>query len=433
MFIQKNPQYSINFQHAGINAAAYLEENVMLNKALLDASVDIPFVCLANNDIEKKERLRRVLVNYTLCFLSPFISLPLTNRMALKNLTKITSKFFAKESTIIEISNKYLVNENLLKKGLEDLARQKNNQLEKKRGRPLLKDEIIDYSKIVEKFDGDYEKLREKLIIAKNTVLGFDFLFSVGSVSGMAFLNNIITKKKTNSDGYSAEFELADKEIVKKRAEKYKKTEPIRKGITVGIVAALAAFPYLIKRGLMQSEAKGILKFLKQNAHKFDYTEGIFMKRLPLFMFLTAGMCGVSLAARNKTELKNQLILNGTGLAVYFGGDILVNSLLSKLSDKFLKTEIIDKNAPKTFLNKIIPPTVPIKKLKGKSKSIAALNFFINMVVIAVSYGYGVPTLINKIVRKDLKKEPQTIAQKQINQLKLLHMEDFLNSKVRCN
>ena len=429
MRIQKETLYPINFQNAGINAAAYLEENVMLNKALLDASVDIPFVCLANNNIEKKERLRRVLVNYSLCFLSPFLTLPLTNRLALKNLTKITSKFFAKESNIIEISNKYLVNKNFLKEGLNKLEKQKNNELAKKLGRPLFKEEITDYSKIIEKFGGDYEKLRKKLINAKTSVLGFDFLFSTGSVCGMAFLNNRLTKKETNKDGYSAEFELADKETVKKRAEKYKKTEPLRESIAIGLVAALTAFPLLIKRGLIQPQAKGFLKMLKQNAYKFDYTEGIFMKRLPLFMFLTGGMCGVSLAARNKTELKNQLILNGTGLAVYFGGDILVNSLLSKLSDKIFKTEIIDKNAPKTFINKFIPPTVPIKELKGKSKSIAALNFFINLATIAISYGYGVPTLINKIVRKDLKKEPQTISQKYLTQLKTPHLENFISNR----
>ena len=429
MRIQKETLYPINFQNAGINAAAYLEENVMLNKALLDASVDIPFVCLANNNIEKKERLRRVLVNYSLCFLSPFLTLPLTNRLALKNLTKITSKFFAKESNIIEISNKYLVNKNFLKEGLNKLEKQKNNELAKKLGRPLFKEEITDYSKIIEKFGGDYEKLRKKLINAKTSVLGFDFLFSTGSVCGMAFLNNRLTKKETNKDGYSAEFELADKETVKKRAEKYKKTEPLRESIAIGLVAALTAFPLLIKRGLIQPQAKGFLKMLKQNAYKFDYTEGIFMKRLPLFMFATGGMCGVSLAARNKTELKNQLILNGTGLAVYFGGDILVNSLLSKLSDKIFKTEIIDKNAPKTFINKFIPPTVPIKELKGKSKSIAALNFFINLATIAISYGYGVPTLINKIVRKDLKKEPQTISQKYLTQLKTPHLENFISNR----
>ena len=128
------------------------------------------------------------------------------------------------------------------------------------------------------------------------------------------------------------------------------------------------------------------------------------MKRLPLFLFCFASQGGLILASRNQTELKNNFLLSSSGIAIYFGGDILINSLLSKLSDKVLKTNIIDKNAPKTFINKIIPPTVPIKNLSGKSKKVASANFFINLAVLAAAYGYGVPSLMNKIVRKDLNK-----------------------------
>ena len=210
MKITAHQQQPISFQNAGIAAASFLEENVMLNKAVLDASVDIPFVILANNKTERKERLRRVSVNYTLCFLSPFISLPLTNKLALKQFTKLIPKFFAKEGSIIEISNKYLANKDLLKEGLEKLAEQKNKELQDKLKRPLLKDEITDYSGIVKKFDGNYELIRKKLINAKNAVLSFDFLFSTSSVTGMAILNNKLTKNETKMNGYSAEFELAD-------------------------------------------------------------------------------------------------------------------------------------------------------------------------------------------------------------------------------
>ena len=382
-------QSCINSKGGLAPAAAFLEENVFLNKALLDACVDVPFVCLSNNKTEQKERLRRVAVNYTLVFLSPFVTLPFTSKLAMKYIAKVIPKLNSNEFNLIHISNKYLQNKEMLKEGIKLLS----------------KEEKTDYSKIIKKCGGDYEVLRKKLINAKNAVLSFDFLFSTGSVAGMAFLNNALTKKKTNMDGYSAEFELADRETVERRAEKYKKSEPLRKGITVGLIAALTAFPLLIRRGLLSAKTDGFAGFVKRNAHKFDYTSGKFMKRWPLFMFLTAAMTGVALASRNRTELKNNLILNGTGLAIYFGGDILINSLLSRLSDKFLKTEIIDKNAPKTFMNRIIPPTVPIKKLSGKSKKMAAINFVINFLTVAVAYGYGAPHLINKIVRKDLKKE----------------------------
>ena len=116
----------VNFKNAGISsAAAFLEENVLLNKALLDASVDIPFVCLSNNKIEQKERLRRVSVNYTLCFLSPFLTLPLTNRLAMKYIAKMAPKFMSKETNLIHLSNKYLKNKELTKEGIELLSREK--------------------------------------------------------------------------------------------------------------------------------------------------------------------------------------------------------------------------------------------------------------------------------------------------------------------
>lgn len=390
MHINTVQQSQMNFKNSGLSvAAAFLEENVLLNKALLDASVDIPFVCLSNNKIEQKERLRRVSVNYTLCFLSPFLTLPLTNRLAMKYIAKMAPKFMSKETNLIHLSNKYLKNKELTKEGIELLSREKET----------------DYSDIIKKFDGDYEKIRKNIINAKNAVLSFDFLFSSGSVTGMALLNNHITKKTTNTDGYSAEFELADKETVEKRAEKFKRTEPIRKGIIAGLLGSVTLLPLAISKGLKSPKTNGLAGFIKKHADKFDYTNGIFMKRLPLFLFACASQGGLGLASRNQTELKNNLLLSSTGIALYFGGDILINSLLAQMSDKLLKTNIIDKNAPKTFINKIIPPTTPIRNLTGKSRNVAAVNFFINMVILAVAYGYGVPKLMNKIVRKDLNKE----------------------------
>ena len=122
---------------------------------------------------------------------------------------------------------------------------------------------------------------------------------------------------------------------------------------------------------------------------------------------MTEAYGGIALASRNKTELKNNLIMGASSAVVFFGGDLVINSILSNLSDKYLHTNIIDRNAPKTFLNKIIAPTKPIKELQGKSKNVAAINFFINLALLAYFYGYGTPKLMNKIIRKDLKKDAE--------------------------
>lgn len=411
MLASLNNQSAVCFKNAG--AAAFLEENVMLNKALLDASVDVPFVVFSNNKIERKERLRRVSVNYSLCFLSPFLTLPLTNRLAMKYVGKLTKSLWSNNHKALHISNRFLNNTDSMMQELNRMSKKTNKDpfdiLFNKIASNKKKEQILNIDELLKSCDGDKEKLRKKLIAAKNSVLSFDFLFSIGSICGMAFLNNKLTKDKTKTSGYSAEFELADKETIEKRAEKYQKKEPLRKGITAGLVAAMTAFPLIINRGLASQKTTGLAGFIKNNAHKFDYTNGIFMKRLPLFMFLTAGMTGVALASRNQTELKNNLIINGSGLAVYFGGDILINSALAKLSDKFLKTEIIDKNAPKTLKNKILPPTIPIRNLEGKSKKVASVNFFINLVILALTYGLGLPYTINKVVRKDLQKDKEKV------------------------
>lgn len=398
MKIDRVQSDKFKFGNIGISTAAYLEENVFLNKALVDASFDIPFICLANNKIERQERIRRVGVNYSLAFLSPFITIPITNRLAMKYIGKLTPKIFAKESNLIELSNKYLTDANVFKKGLEILSKEKKT----------------DYSKIINTYNGDYNAVRKRLVNAKNAVLSFDLLFSSASISAMAFCNNALTKKKSNMDGYSAEFELADKELVEKRAAKYKKTEPLRKGIIASAIILLAMLTLGIKKGLNSPNIKGLSGFIKKNANMFDYTNGIFMKRLPFFLFMLLAYSGIALASRNKTELKNNLLSGSVATTVFFGGDIIINSILAKVSDKFLGTEILDKNAPKTFMNKIIPRTIPIKNLKGKSKSIAALNFFINLATLASVVGYGTPYLMNKIIRKDVEMDSKNYKQNNI-------------------
>lgn len=184
-----------------------------------------------------------------------------------------------------------------------------------------------------------------------------------------------------------------------------KKTEHLREGIALGSILALTALPIAIKKGLASPKTDRLAGYVKKHADKFDYTQGIFMKRLPLFLFCAVSQTGICMASRNQTELKNNGLIASTAIAVFFGGDIVINSILSKLSDKFLKTEIVDKNVPDKGLNKIFPKTIPIKNLKGKSKKIAAVNFFINLAVLALLYGFGIPKLMNKIVRKDLAKD----------------------------
>lgn len=43
---------------------------------------------------------------------------------------------------------------------------------------------------------------------------------------------------------------MADKATIEKRAEKYKKTEPLRKGVFAASIACLTLIPLVVKKGL---------------------------------------------------------------------------------------------------------------------------------------------------------------------------------------
>lgn len=93
-----NNNYSQTFK--GINpytATEFLDRNVLMNKALFDLTgSDVPWVVMANNKEERRERINRAMLSFGLIFVSPLIILPFANRFAMKNITKLSSKFFSK-------------------------------------------------------------------------------------------------------------------------------------------------------------------------------------------------------------------------------------------------------------------------------------------------------------------------------------------------
>ena len=190
------------------------------------------------------------------------------------------------------------------------------------------------------------------------------------------------------------------------RAEKFKKTESYRNSAFVALLIMLATSPLLIKKGL--SSTGKFAELIKKHADKFNYNDGIFMKRLPFFIMTCVSSLGVILSSRNTTEVKDNSIRAAASQITYFGGDIIIGSALATLSDKFFKTALLDKNCKKSFINKIIPPIQPIKDLQGKNKSIATGLFWVNMLSLFAIIGYGVPRFVNKMIKKDVQKDVST-------------------------
>ena len=373
-----------------VGLATYLDERVLLGKAFLDViALDAPQIIMANNSEERREKFNKASFSFILGYLSPLVTLPLTNRLAMKHIAKLTKNFVAKDSNLIQLSNKYLVNKEETKKGIELLSKKLKT----------------DYKPLLDKVGGDYEVLRKKLINAKNSVLAFDLLFTSASIGCVGFFNNWQTKRKTKQDGFSAEFSMADKDIVEKRAESFKKKEPLRKAMWLVILAGLTASPILLKKGLTSQQSTKFNNYIKKIASKFDYTDGIFMSRLPFFMSACAMYSGLILASRNQTEMKDTTIRSTASTIAYFGGDILIGSILGRLSDKYLKTDLMKKDIEKSFLNKLIPPTKRLRDLSPRDKKIGATLYWINLAVLSACMGFGIPYLINKMIRRDVEKD----------------------------
>lgn len=399
MRIEKQQQYNtINNkqpQFRGITESVM--GNIFLNKALFDlTSSDIPWVVMANNDEERRERINRSALSIGMVFVSPLIILPFVNRFAMKNIVGLTPKLFSKQYNAIKLSNKDLVSAEKTKAGLETLS----------------KESKMDFTPVIEKVGGDYDKLRKKISTAKNIVLGTDLLLIAGSFGHIGFFNNWQTKKKTGQNGYSAELKMADKEVIEKRAEKYKRNEKIRYGaFLTALTALVVGVPMAIKHGLGSQSVNKFSNFVKKHGDKFDYKDAIFMSRLPMALSFLAAHFGIFMASRNNTERKDNVIRSSATLSIFFLGDILLASLLGRLSDKYLKTSLIKHDNDKNLLNKILPPIKNLNEIKNtgpsktdllKSVKIAKGIFWLNFAVLSGLMGVVTPYLINKIIKKDV-------------------------------
>lgn len=369
------------------SATAAFENNVLLNKAVFDVTCsDIPYVIMANNKEERRERTNRSILSFALVFASPLVLLPLINRFAIHKIAKLTPKLMSKEYNIIKLSNKHLTNAQKTKEGLVELSKE-------------LK---IDFKPALNKVGGDFENLRKKIITAKNIVLGCDLFLIMGTFGNIGFFNNWQTQKRTGQKGYSAEMKMADKSTVEKRAEKYDKSSGTRFKIFLGALAGVVlGVPLALKHGLSSNNSTKFIHFVKKHAEKFDYNNAIFMKRLPLAIGLIGAHTGIVLASRNNTELKDNAVRSSIPLALFFGGDIVMTSLLGKLSDKITGTKII-----KPSKNKLLPLAYSLKELENtaskRTKNTAMGIFWFNFAFLSALIGFATPALINKMIKKDV-------------------------------
>lgn len=444
---QINNKHNPSFRNGFYNATRELDSSVMLSRALIDTfGCTIPWIVMANNDTEKKEKTRRYLLDYAIIWLTPFVTLPLSNRFAMKYIGKLTKNFWSNNHKAIHISNEFLKDTTSMMSELQRMGENvKKNPLEfvyYKLNPKKKYEQKLNIDELLEAVGGDEEKLRKKLIRSKNAVFFSDCMFTFGAGATVLFANNEITKKTTGQSGFSAEMSMADKEIVEKRAENYEKSKKKKYLTSLGIIAATTLGMSLAGFATLYSKSSNkLVQNLRNNSKLFDYTKGIYMSRLPFFLSNIAFYMGASLlAARNNTERKDAAIRNGVGATVFFGGDLLLSSLFANLSDRIFGTKLRKDNGNNTVFRKIFPKVKPISKVieeveQGKiskaNKKVAAGIFWSNMLILMVSMGYAVPTAINKMIKKDVEKDVQAQNKSNVGLVnpvytKPIRMEDFI-------
>lgn len=396
------------------NVSAELEKNIPLSRGIIDIfGSDIPWLVMANNNSERKEKARRMISVFLLIFISPIVMLPLFNRAGMKWGSKLAKSFWSNNHKAIHISNKDLVNTEKMEAALKKLSEKyEYSPLETAWAwltRKKLDHKPLDFSKMLE---GDKEKLRRKLVNTKNGVMSADYLFCSLSLGSIPFINNGITKKQTGQSGFSAEFSMADKEIVEKRAQQYEKSWKYRYGAMLSAALALGAgIPLAVRHGLLAKDGGKFAKFMNKQASKFDYEKGIYMSRWSLL--LGNVICchgGALLANRNSTERKDNALRFGMADALFFGGDVVVGSVFGHLSDRFLKTDLIDKSAEN--LKRAMPRLRHMSDLvKPYDRKIACGLYWLNLATISAAMGFVVPAIANAITRKDVRKDVEKYGQ----------------------
>lgn len=397
------------------NLTAKVQENTVLNRGLVDIGVAAPYVLMSNNKDEKIERSAMFVFYFISAFMAPFVLLPFFNKTFLAR-NGIIKNFNNNERKIIEVSKKYLTKDaNYLLEGIRETAKKLETEAEKN-GKKIKVQE--DFENVINRFK-DKNVLKDKLIKAHENILSSDFLATAWMWCATPWATAKITKLRTNRSGFSATYKMIDEEQSKKNAEKHEQAK--RKKLLISAVIATVpavVFPKLATKGF--KDKSGILSsIVKKYPEHFNYTKGIFLsKAIFAGMWLLCDYPVSLVSARDKYERRDRAIRNMANLVVFFGGDFVLNNAIGRLSDKYLKTQIMDMSklrpdagffkklmmSPKNFAELEDSAKIPTHILK-RTKSVGATMYWATLVANMLILGFGVPALLNKMLKKSVKED----------------------------
>lgn len=408
-----NDKNKTTFQSSGLyNLTNQIQENTLLNRGLLDVGgLAVPQIIMSNNKDEQVERGVMETIYFISSFMAPYVILPIFNKTFLSR-NGIVKDFTNNERKIIEVSKKYLVKDaKFMIDGIRETAKAIEHEAEK-RGKKIAVS--TDFEKVIARFKGKENELKHKLIKAHEGVLFSDFLTTALMWCATPWAAMEITKLRTNRSGFSATYAMIDEKQSHKNAEKHEREKKKKLLISaiIGIIPSLL-FPKIVTEGLKSPNPNIIKKF----AESFNYTKGIFpSKTVFAAIWILCDYPSSIIAARDKYEKRDKAIRSAAQIAVFFGSDFLLNNLFGRLSDNVLQTKIMDRSKlgdkagffkklamqPKSFsaiedLKEISP------KILKRTKSVGAGLYWMTLIANMLILGFGLPTVLNKMLRKSVK------------------------------
>lgn len=398
------------------NLTAQVQENTILNRGLIDIGGASAQVIMSNNKDEKIERGVMSCIYFVESFMAPFVLLPFFNKKFLAR-NEIVKNFNNNERKIIEVSKKYLTkNTKYMVEGIRETAKQTEAEAAK-RGNKI--NVTQDFEAILIRFEGKEQLLKDKLIKTHENVLFADFLATACMWCSTPWTAMEITKLRTNRSGFSATYEMMNEEQSKSNTQKYEQEK--KKKLLYSAAAAIVPsiiFPKLVSKGL--KDKSGILSsIVKKYPEHFNYTKGMFpSKAIFAAIWLFCDYPTKLISSRDKYERRDRAIREMANLLVFFGGDFIFNNVLGQLSDKYLKTQIMDRSklkpnagffkklllSPKNFVE--LEDSVKISEnILKRSKNVGAGLYWATLAANMLFLGFGVPKILNKMLKKSVKED----------------------------
>ena len=389
------------------NATQYVQEHTLLNRGMIDlGGCGIPHALKSNNKTEAAERLSMSSILFSLSFLGPLVLLPMFNKRALlKN--GIVKNFSNNEKKIIQVSKEFLNKDvDKMVKGIQETGKRLNCEK--------------DFNNILERFP-DKEVLRQKLLKAHNSIMKKDFLSTAWQWCSTPYIVTEITEKITHKKGFSATYEMGDtKQLSDKEYQKQKHRKMLSSALLATVPSIL--IPTIIHKGIKNPNTTNkILKSINKNAKLFDYTQEVNMPKIIYYsVWVGTSYPSKVIASRDKNERKDRFLRDGALIGMYSCGDSLINNVLGRASDKFLKTKIMDTDKLKGKKNNFFTRfKMPLKnfrdveyQLKGESyklikrtQNAGAGIYWVSLLTNMGLIGFALPTVLNKILKKSVKKD----------------------------